>query len=92
MAPKLLRKQVNNDVLKETLYNKPNTYGQDTLAAFSQLVMKDELNLADLDSLSPDDIKAISRKLHFKKITKKSNVMLLEEIKHISKVFIAGQG
>ena len=92
MAPKILRKQVNNDVLKETLFNKKNTYGPNTMAGLALLVGRREINLTDLDSLSPDEVKRVSKELQLSKIYRKTNVMLLEEIKYVAKMYIAGQG
>ena len=92
MAPKILLKQVNNDVLKQTLFDKKINYGPGTLAGLAKLVMRKELNLTDLDSLSQDDVITISKELQLAKISKKTNTMLMEEIKHVAKMYIAGQG
>ena len=91
MAPKLMKMQVNSDKNKETLYNKSISYGPKTLAGMSTLVRKQEINLTGLDSLDASEISRISKELNLK-ISSKSNKMLLEEIKHVARTFLAGQG
>ena len=91
MAPKLLRSQVNNDVLKETLYNKKYNHGPNTMAGMANLVRRREINVTDIDSISPNIILKIGKELKLK-TSKKSNKMLVDEIKHVAKMYIAGQG
>ena len=91
MAPKLMKEQVNNDINKQSLYNKKNTYGKTTMIGIANLVRRGEINLTKLDSLNPDEIKRISKELQLK-ISSKSNKMIMEEIKHVARTYIAGQG
>ena len=91
MAPMLTRAQVNNDVLKETLYNRKYNFGPDTMKGLASLVARKEINVTDIDSIPPDEIKRISKELKLK-VSKKSNKMLVDEIKFVSKMYIAGQG
>lgn len=92
MAPKLLLQQVNNDIKKETLFNKKNIYGPDTMAGIARLVARKEINITDLDSILPDDVKTIGKELKLNKISRKTNKMLIEEIKYVARMYIAGQG
>ena len=45
MAPKLLKKQVNSDSKKKTLYGKEIVYSSETLAALAKLIRKREINI-----------------------------------------------
>ena len=80
-----------NPCFKETLYNKNNNYGPNTMAGMAKLVMRGEINLTDIDSILPENTKKISKDLQLK-ISGKSNAMLVEEIKHIARMYVAGQG
>lgn len=92
MAPKLLKQQVNNDDSKETLFNKTTNYGPETMAGLAKLISKGDIEITNLASMSPNVIKSVSRELKLKKISRKSNTRLLEEIKAVAKMYIAGQG
>ena len=61
------------------------------MAGIATLVAKREINLTDIDSILPGDLKKISKELKLK-ISKKSNKMLLEEIKYVARMYVAGQG
>ena len=92
MAPKLLKKQVNNDKRKETLFNKPNNYGPETLAGLATLIARKEINITSLDTMSPILVKKVSKEIKLKKISKKSTTALTEEIKAVARMYVAGQG
>ena len=67
-------------------------YGPDTMAGIARLVARKEINITDLDSILPDDVKTISKELKLNKISRKTNKMLIEEIKYVARMYIAGQG
>jgi hypothetical protein len=92
MAPKLLKKQVNTDYTKETLFNKETTYGSKTMAGLARLIQKKSIDITNLDTMSPSNIKSVSKQLKLKSISEKSTVRLLEEIKAVAKMYVAGQG
>ena len=92
MAPKLLKQQVNNDRRKETLFNKSTTYGSETMAGLATLIAKEEINITGLDTMSPAQVKKVSKALKLKKISKKSNIALTDEIKAVARMYVAGQG
>ena len=92
MAPKLLKKQVNTDYTKETLFNKETTYGSKTMAGLARLIQKKSIDITNLDTMSPSNIKSVSKQLKLKSISEKSTIRLLEEIKAVAKMYVAGQG
>ena len=92
MAPKLLKQQVNSDHRKETLFNKEISYGAKTLAGISKLVQKGAIDITNLDKMPAAEIRKVSKQLKLKNLSKKSNIGLLEEIKVVTKMFVAGQG
>ena len=91
MAPKLLRKQVVTDYKKETLFNKKTTYGPESLAGLAKLLQRGQLDITTLDQLTSREVRTVSKELKLK-TSKKSNTRLLEEIKAVAKIFVAGQG
>lgn len=92
MAPKLMKKQVNNDVSKKTLIDKPRHCNATTMARLSKLIQSGKLDIVNIDALSASELRKIGRELKLKELSKKSNIALLEELKTIVKVFVAGQG
>ena len=54
IAPALLRKQVNTDKDKKTLFGKPVSISQSTLSAMSQLVADNKIDILNLEDLSGD--------------------------------------
>ena len=91
MAPKLLKQQVNTDYTKETLFNKKTTYGSKTMAGLAKLIQKKAIDITNLDTMSAKEIKKVSKQLKLK-TSSKSNTRLLEEIKAVTKMYVAGQG
>ena len=92
IAPLLLKKQVNSDREKETLFNKQVSYGPETMIGLAKLISKKKIDILNLDNLSSSKVKDISKDLCIKGISSKSNVRLLEEIKFVAKMYAAGQG
>ena len=91
MAPKLLRKQVVTDYMKKTLFNKEIRYGPQNMAGLAKLLQREELDITRLDDLNKSEIKRVSKQLKLK-TSKKSLTALLEEIKAVVKMYVAGQG
>ena len=92
IAPALIKKQVNSDRDKETLFNSPVSYGSKTMTGLAKLISKNKINILQLDDLSSEEIKNFSKALSIKQPSTKSNVRLLEEIKFVCKMYAAGQG
>ena len=92
MAPKLVLKQINTDTEKQTLFNQDVNYGSETMTELAKLISKRRIDILNLDSLSSNEVRSISKALHIKKVARKSNVRLLEEINFICKMYAAGQG
>ena len=92
IAPRLVKKQINSDSEKKSLFNKPVNYGSKTMTGLAQLISKKKIEILNLDNLEATEVKKISKALHIKGISSKSVVRLLEEIKFVSKMYAAGQG
>ena len=92
MAPMLLKTQVNTDYRKETLFNKETTYGSKTMTGLAKLIQKGAIDITTLDTMSAGDIKKVSKKLKLTSLSEKSTTRLLEEIKAVAKMYVAGQG
>ena len=91
IAPRLLRKQVNTDSQKESLFNQNVNYGPETMIGLAKLISAKKIDILDLDSLKTNEVRKIGQKLCIK-MGNKSNVRLLEEIKFVCKMYTAGQG
>ena len=92
IAPRLLRKQINTDSQKQSLFHQTSTYGPETMTGLAKLISKKKIDILDLDSLDNNEVKQISQKLFIKGIGKKSRVRLIEEITFLCKMYTAGQG
>ena len=92
IAPRLVKKQINSDIEKKSLFNKPVNYGSNTMAGLAQLILKQKIDILNLDNLDASEVKNISKALHLKGTSSKSVIRLLEEIKFVCKMYAAGQG
>ena len=92
IAPRLVKKQINSDSEKKSLFNKPVNYGSNTMTGLAQLISKKKIDILNLDNLDATEVKKISKALHIKGISSKSVIRLLEEIKFVCKMYAAGQG
>ena len=92
IAPRLVKKQINSDSEKKSLFNKPVNYGSSTMTGLAQLISKKKIDILNLDNLDATEVKKISKALHIKGISSKSVIRLLEEIKFVCKMYAAGQG
>ena len=61
------------------------------LANLIDMVSSKQLDILGLDNLNPSEMKNIAKKIGIS-VSKKSNTVLLEELKSLAKVFLAGQG
>ena len=87
----LVGTMVNTDSQKKTLFNKTKKYKDDILANLLRMVSEKRLDVLKLDKLDKDEIRHVAKELGMT-ITKKSKTFLLEEIKAVSRIFLAGQG
>ena len=92
IAPKLLKQQVNSDSDKKTLFHKKFAHGPESFSGLAKLINRNQIDITDLDSLSPENVKNISKDLNIKKISSKNKTRLLEEIKFLCEMYVAGQG
>ena len=92
IAPRLVKKQINSDSDKKSLFNKAVNYGSNTMTGLAQLISKKQIDILNLDNLEASEVKRISKALHLKGISSKSVVRLLEEVKFVCKMYAAGQG
>ena len=91
MAPIMLKNQVNSDCDKKTLFDKKVKFGKNTFKALATLISEKRIDFLNLESISSDELRIIAKELHIK-LSQKSHVRLLEEIKSICSAYIAGQG
>ena len=56
------------------------------------MVSEKRLDVTKLEELNVKELKDVAHEIGITKISKKSNIVLLEEIKSVARVFIAGQG
>ena len=78
-APRLIRKQVNNDVKKKTIMEKEFNYTEETLKTFMELVDGKELKINRISDLTLPELKVLS-----------GEIMKIDLI-NLSKIFLAGQ-
>ena len=77
ITPRLLRKQVNTDSQKESLFNRTDNYGPETMTSLAKLISAKEIDILNLDSQSNDEVNQICKKLNIKSVAKKSKVRLI---------------
>ena len=89
-APRLIRKQVNNDVKKQTIMEKEFNYTEETLKTFMELVDGKELKINRISDLTLPELKVFSRQLGIYGEKKSGEIMKIDLI-NLSKIFLAGQ-
>ena len=90
----LLGVMTNTESGKKSLMNSYKTYKADVLANLVKIVYEKRLNVLSLDELAKatgDRIKNVAKELGMS-TAKKSKTVLLEEIKAVARIFLAGQG
>ena len=87
----LIGSMVNTDSQKKTLFNTPKNYKEDVLANLMKMVSEERLNVLNLDKLDKFKIIDVAKELGIT-TSKKSRTVLLEEIKAVTRIFLAGQG
>ena len=87
----LLGTMVNTDSQKKTLFNRVKKYKEDVLANLLKMVSEKRLDVLNLDKLDTEGVKKVAKELGMP-ISKKSRTFLLEEIKSVARIFLAGQG
>ena len=89
-APSLLRKQVNNDILKQTLMEKEFSYQPETLQTFMSLVDSKVIKLNQISDLTVSELTHLSKQLDIYS-AKKSGEVMKNDMINLSKTLIAGQ-
>ena len=87
----LVGEMTNTDSEKKSLFNIEKPYRKNVLENLVKMVSEKEINILDLDQLEGHHLKQKARELGIP-TSKKSNIVLLEEIKAVARVFLAGQG
>lgn len=91
MADCILGTMTNTEGRKKTLMNTNQKYNKDVLANFLKMVSNKRIDILGLDKLDSSQLKKISSEIGIK-TSKKSNTVLLEELKSLARIFLAGQG
>lgn len=89
-APSLLRKQVNNDILKQTLMEKEFSYQPETLQTFMSLVDSNVIKLNQISDLTVSELTHLSKQLDIYS-AKKSGEVMKNDMINLSKTLLAGQ-
>ena len=89
-APSLLRKQVNNDILKQTLMEKEFSYQPETLQTFMSLVDSKVIKLNQISDLTVSELTHLSKQLDIYS-AKKSGEVMKNDMINLSKTLLAGQ-
>ena len=88
----LLGKMTNTESGKKSLMNSYKSYKEDVLAKLIEMVSEKRLDLLHLDELAKGDrLKEVAREIGIP-VSKKSKTVLLEEVKAVARIFLAGQG
>ena len=91
IAPSLLGSQVNNDVEKKSLLDKTILYKPAVFTKFSEMIDDGRINLLGIDDMDKAALVTLGKELGLA-LSGKSGVVLRNEIKNMSKHFMAGQG
>ena len=82
---------INTDCDKKSLFNKEITYKSDVLEKLVKMVSEKRIDVLNLNNLDGKKLKDVAKEIGIT-TSKKSNVALLEEIKAVTRIFLAGQG
>ena len=81
----------NTDSEKKSLFNIEKPYKKNVLENLVKMVSEKEIDILHLDQLEGNVLKQKARELGIA-TSKKSNIVILEEIKAVARIFLAGQG
>ena len=90
----LVGEMTNTDCEKKSLLNSYKTYKTDVLAKLVKMVSEKRLDVLGLDKLAKeegDGLKNVAKEVGIP-TSKKSKTVILEEVKAVARIFLAGQG
>ena len=90
MAPCLMGKKVNNEILKKTIMEKQFTYTDETIQNFQELVDKKEIRISGIKDLNVKELGVVGAKLKLLHDKKKGEMIKIDLI-NLSKIFLGGQ-
>ena len=83
---------VNTECEKKTLFNKEINYDKSVLEKLVNMVSENRLDVTKLEDLETKELRDVANEIGITKLSKKSNIVILEELKNTARVFLAGQG
>ena len=87
----LLGTMTNTEKSKKSLMNMNKKYSSDVLGKLLKMVSEKRLDVLRLDSLNAEELKSVAKEIGIS-TAKKSLTFILEEVKAVTKIFLAGQG
>jgi hypothetical protein len=87
----LVGKMINTDSQKKTLFNTTKTYKENVLENLVKMISEKRLDVLNLENLDKAKLVSVAKELGMT-TSKKSQIVLLEEIKAVARIFLAGQG
>ena len=87
----LIGKMTNTERKKKSLMNVQKKYSSDVLSKLMTVISSKRLDILGLDALDTSQLKNVAKEIGIG-ISKKSHTALLEEVKALTKIFLAGQG
>ena len=76
---------------KQSLLEKEFVFSKETQVEFAKLMDAKKINILGLDNLSGAELIHLGELLKLKDVKKKSSLNIRNEIKHLTKLFLAGQ-
>ena len=90
MAPKLLRKQMNNEKLKRTIMEKQYEYKDETIEKFQDMVQKKEIKINGIKDLGVKELGLLAEQLDLMH-GQKTNEMIKIDLINLTNIFLGGQ-
>ena len=90
IPPSILRKQVNNEAMKQSIMERKFSYNEENLGAFIELLDKKELDITRISELPGRELTRLAKKIGIYN-EKKTGEIIKIDLHNLSKIFLGGQ-
>lgn len=90
ITPSILRKQVNNEAMKQSIMERKFSYNEENLGAFIELLDKKELDITRISELPGRELTRLAKKIGIYN-EKKTGEIIKIDLHNLSKIFLGGQ-
>ena len=90
ISPCILRKQVNNEAMKQSIMERKFSYNEENLGTFIELLDKKELDITRISELPGRELTRLAKKIGIYN-EKKTGEIIKIDLHNLSKIFLGGQ-